>query len=185
MRQYKAHSRPNGSVAMNEKELLIYDLAHDMFEYQGGDLIRRKDSASNFAGKKGEIAGSKRKDGYRKVIINKHAYLSHRIIWLMFHGEFPRHQIDHINGIRDDNRIENLRDVNSSENNKNKAMDSRNSTGVAGVYWFKRDNRWMARIQSDGKDDFLGYFDIFEDAVKARKEAELEYDFHENHGRKL
>jgi hypothetical protein len=76
-----------------------------------------------------------------------------------------------------------LRDVSNQENQRNKSRQSRNTSGVTGVHWHKRDKKWIARIKVDKKDLYIGMFDTFEEAVAARKEAEIKYGFHENHGR--
>lgn len=133
-----------------------------------------------FAGKEAFTASN---TGYRYGAIFAQLYLAHRVIWLMVHKAWPEDQIDHINGDRADNRIKNLRAVTNRQNCKNQCARSDNSTGVTGVYWFKRDSRWVSSITSDGKTVHLGYFDSFEDAVNARKIAEAQLGFHANHGR--
>lgn len=83
--------------------------------------------------------------------------------------------IDHINGITFDNRKNNLRIVNKSQNAMNKGLQNNNTSGATGVYWHKQSNKWIAYIQVNKKHIHLGSFDNFEDAVKARKEAEEKY----------
>lgn len=87
------------------------------------------------------------------------------------------HMVDHINGIesRHDNRKYNLRIVNNSENQMNTAIRKDNTSGVKGVNWSEGKEKWTARIQVNSKRIFLGNFKYFEDAVKARKEAEEKY----------
>ncbi len=112
-------------------------------------------------------------------------FLEHRLVFIWFHGHFPKGQIDHEKGIKDQNWIEYLRDVSSSENNKNKRMPKNNTSGVMGVSWHKPLGKWRAGIMVDYKTIHLGYFyDKFE-AICARKSSEVKYRFHENHGRKL
>ena len=135
---------------------------------------------AKFAGREAFTAISK---GYRVGALLGQNYLAHRVIWALCFGTFPDNQIDHINGDRSDNRLENLRSVSNRENCKNQGSRSDNSTGVTGVYWFKRDSRWVASICADGTQIHLGYFDKFDDAVSARKAAERKYGFHPNHGR--
>lgn len=122
------------------------------------------------------------KDGYYVGHIRNRKYLAHRVIWALFHGRWPN-QIDHINGDRLDNRIENLRSVSVSENARNHKRSVVNATGVTGVCWNERLGMWHARISHEGRDKHLGYFHEFEDAVARRKAAEVEYGFHPNHGR--
>ncbi len=92
--------------------------------------------------------------------------------------------IDHINGDRGDNRISNLRVVTSTENNRNKAINKNNTSGVTGVTWSKSRRKWIAQIHIGKIGKALGGFDRVEDAIAARKNAETRYGFHENHGRK-
>ncbi|MCP5095383.1 MAG: hypothetical protein GY943_07520 [Chloroflexi bacterium] len=106
----------------------------------------------------------------------------HRVIWKMVHGVDAK-QIDHINGNKSDNRIVNLRSVSNSENQKNSAKSSNNTSGVCGVYLNKTLNKWCANISVDYKTISLGLYDDFNVAVVARKVAERKYGFHKNHGR--
>lgn len=106
----------------------------------------------------------------------------HRAIWHLVTGELPLH-IDHINGNGFDNRWINLRSVPQKENLKNRQIPINNSSGVIGVAWMPKAGKWRAAIQIDYKSISLGHFDVFEDAVAARKAAEAKYGFHPNHGR--
>jgi len=108
---------------------------------------------------------------------------SHRLAWLYVYGAYPENQIDHINGIPTDNRIVNLRDVTNQENCKNVGISKNNTSGGIGISWHKASKKWSAYIKHNYKKIHLGLFLEFDDAVKARKEAENEYGFHENHGR--
>lgn len=112
-----------------------------------------------------------------------HIY-AHRVVWAFAHGSWPTGFIDHVNGNRSDNRIENLRDVSSGTNGKNKAQNTRNVSGVTGVSWCKERRRWRAKITSDYETTILGHFEDFDEAVRVRREAEREKNFHPNHGRK-
>lgn len=120
--------------------------------------------------------------GYLHGRIFHKAYLTHRVIWAWVRGEWPD-QIDHINGIRDDNRIENLRSVSNAENHKNQRLRKNNKSGALGVYQVKNSNRWLAKITVDNQSMHLGYFDTFDAAAEARAAAEIDYGFHPNHGR--
>jgi hypothetical protein len=101
--------------------------------------------------------------GYRRIAFDSHRYLAHRIAWLMFYGEMPSGQIDHINGNRGDNRIVNLRDVDRTTNVENiRKPRCHSKSGLLGVQpWGKR---WRARIQVRGKHIHLGSFATKEDA---------------------
>lgn len=132
----------------------------------------------------GQVAGHTQKDGYVKIFLKGKPMPAHRLAWLYMYGELPIGEIDHINHIRDDNRKVNLRVVSRLENHQNKKMDKRNSSGVQGVHWNKGLNKWMVRIGVNGNRKHLGYFENFEEAVKIRKQAELELNYHSNHGNK-
>ncbi len=125
------------------------------------------------------VVGSKSKRGYLQISINKKTYLVHRIIWLYVHGVMPE-TIDHINHIKDDNRLINLRNATQSQNTKNKSLCSNNTSGHNGVV--KKGNRWTAFVMQNKKRIFLGSFATVEEAVQARKLANVKYGFHENHG---
>lgn len=122
-------------------------------------------------------------DGYLGGRIFGRKYKAHRVAWALYHGEWPCAQIDHKNGVRDDNRIKNLRDVTAEVNNKNKAAQSNNTSGSTGVYWHKQNGKWTARVKDSGRVKNLGYFSDFGDAVSARKAAERELGYSQNHGR--
>lgn len=118
----------------------------------------------------GEPAGSKTRKGYVRLSVDL-AYLSaHRAAWLYVYGEYPKGQIDHINRIRTDNRIENLRVVSSQGNNRNRAPEGTGATGVKGVVI--KGNRFAAQIRMNYKTVHLGYFDTVDQAAAARRDAE-------------
>tara|TARA_R110001632_G_scaffold198688_1_gene321028 strand:- start:359 stop:895 length:537 start_codon:yes stop_codon:yes gene_type:complete len=131
----------------------------------------------------GKIAGGKREHGYIAIGYEGKRPYAHSIAWCLYHGKNPEHQIDHVNGIRDDNRILNLRDVNQRSNAKNVKIHKTNTSGVCGVSQIQDSKRWRAYITVNGKQLWLGSFEDYEEACKARKEAEKKYDFHKNHGR--
>ncbi len=120
--------------------------------------------------------------GYRCGMIFGQEYKAHRVAWKMAHGDDPS-EVDHINGDKGDNRIVNLRAVTASENCQNKPSYQSNSTGHTGVYWHKVVGKWCAQIRANRKSHSLGYFSNIEDAIAARKAAEVKFGFHPNHGR--
>lgn len=131
----------------------------------------------------GKIAGAEHIMGYLRVTVDNRSWLLHRIIWFMACGAWPPHEIDHLNGIKTDNRITNLRSVDHINNSRNCRRRSDNTSGATGISWFERDKTWMARIAVNGRDIFLGYFSSFESAQTARWRAEKKYNFHPNHGK--
>lgn len=134
---------------------------------------------------KGKEAGSFDAHGYGQINIFGKIWKEHRLVWLWVHGEFPTRQIDHINHDRRDNRPENLRLVDNIENHKNRPMQISNKSGFVGVWYDKRHNRYQAYISVDKKRINLGIFASFDAAVAARKEANLRYGYHQNHGSEL
>jgi hypothetical protein len=101
-----------------------------------------------------------------------------RVVWALVHGEWPTGEIDHINGVRDDNRIENLRDVSRVENHRNRKTPKSNKSGVAGVWWTGA--KWAVSIGHRS----LGRFADFGEAVRVRQEALIAEGYHANHGRR-
>lgn len=120
---------------------------------------------------------------YLQTSLNRKHYLVHRVIWLMVHGEWPKYTIDHIDGDGLNNRIENLRDVPDATNKRNMSKARHNTSGFTGVARHSCGSGWVAQIQVDSKNIYLGYFKELTDAIQARQEANLKYGFHENHGR--
>ncbi len=180
---------------MNKKEKLIsQDYLKTILSYDKntGIFVWKKRSITDFKDKRaystwnarfsGNIAGGKTDQGYHQIVINAHNYRAHRLAWLYVHGEWPKDQIDHINRIRKDNRIVNLRTVEHKENSKNQKIRIDNTSTVIGVYWSKERDKWYAKISNNTKVIRLGTFVDFDDAVKERKQAEIKYNYHINHG---
>lgn len=136
---------------------------------------------SRFSGREAFLVKS---HGYLTGRIFYKTYRAHRVIWAIENSLWPKMEIDHINGDRSDNRICNLREVTSQENNRNLPISSSNTSGVIGVCWSRRESRWRAHITIGNRHNHIGYFDRFSDAVAARKKAEEHFGFHVNHGRK-
>lgn len=126
--------------------------------------------------------GTLRSDGYLEMSIDGHVYKNHRLAFLYMIGEWPNH-VDHVNGVRSDNRWSNLRDVDRRENMKNKCIGSNNTSGTLGVTWFPQTGQWRVRINANGDRVSLGLFDTLDEAVAARKGAERLLGYHSNHGR--
>lgn len=128
----------------------------------------------------GKVAGSTSGRGYRAVKCDGILSYAHRVIWVHVYGEIPD-TIDHINGIRDDNRLANLRSVSHRDNMRNQPRHKTNTSGVTGVV--RCGNKWTARIRTYDHNHYLGIFEDKNDAIAARKAAEVKYGFHPNHGR--
>ena len=161
---------------------LTVDLLNELFEYdkETGDLIWKVRKAQSV--KVGDIAGYLQSTGYKRLKINAKAYLVHRIVFLMHKGYLPK-TIDHINGDRLDNRIENLRAVTANQNQHNRKLNSNSTSGFKGVSWCKTQNNWRASIKLEGKAIELGRFNTPEeaDAVVRKAREELHGTF-ANHG---
>lgn len=155
---------------------------HDLFYIENNVLYNKVDRGGGaIAGRKsGGVYGN----GYIYVSIGNKAYLAHRIIYEMRHGEIPQGmQVDHIDHNRTNNADSNHRLVSHKQNGRNIKKKITNSSGFTGVCWDNRRCKWLAYIMISGKHKHLGYFNNIEDAVCARKEAEIKFGFHNNHGK--
>lgn len=132
-------------------------------------------------GKAGDTATIPQSGGYLTTRINGKDYLAHRIIWHYMTGKFPN-QIDHINHKRADNKWCNLREVNNRGNHLNESLPKNSTTGVLGVSFISRLNKFRAYIVINNKQIYLGVFRTLEEACDARKKADVKYKFHTNHG---
>ena len=133
---------------------------------------------------KSKLVGCKGKNGYLTIRIDYKLYLCHRLAWLYIHGEFPIECIDHINGVRDDNKLVNLRDIPKIENQKNMKLSSRNKSGVNGVSWFGRDSLWVVHTNINGKAIHIGRSKSIFEAACMSISARNKLNYHENHGRR-
>lgn len=133
---------------------LSQELLQRIFHYEDGSLFRKKQIGEEiFIGK---IVG-RRSHAYRAVSVAGKEYMEHRIIFLFHHGYLPP-EVDHIDGNKSNNRIENLRAASHSDNLKNQKLKSSNTSGQKNVGWAKREQRWRVRLTVDGKDKHIGYF---------------------------
>ena len=120
--------------------------------------------------------------GYAHGKVFNMMFKAHRVAWAIHSGKHPEHQIDHINGDPNDNRLCNLREASSKQNSMNRGMTKANKSGVVGVHFIKNSGKWRAAIRIDGRCFNIGYFRTLEDAAKARKEYARILGFHPNHG---
>lgn len=128
----------------------------------------------------GQRAGYRKKDkGYRYIVIDGLAFFEHRLCWFLFYGVWPNDEIDHINHMRDDNRISNLRECSRSENEQNSRMRKNNTSGYQGVTWSHREQKWSAQIYKNYKRIQLGMHNSPEKAYAAYCAAKA--DLHEFH----
>ena len=129
----------------------------------------------------GDEAGYKTKRGYINIQINLKYYLAHRLIWLYVYGKIPNNSIDHINHDTSDNRLINLREADIVINGRNRTLGKNNTSGHIGVI-LRPKNKFEASIKVLGKTINLGLFKNIDEAIYARKKAEIKYKFHSNHG---
>jgi hypothetical protein len=120
-------------------------------------------------------AGNLRRNGYYCLKVNYEKYMAHRVAWYMGTGIDPdKRQIDHINGIRSDNRLSNLRLATPASNCWNAGPSSRSTSGVKGVSWLKKERKWVARISCRRQRITIGYYNSIEDAHAAYTRAAQE-----------
>ena len=146
------------------RELLHYDPESGVFTW----LVR---ATKNI--KIGDEAGDRDTHGYLAIRIDGKRYRAHRLAWLYMTGAWPVHEIDHINGIRDDNRLGNLREATRAENQQNQAVRRDSSSGFTGVSWDKWRNKWQAYIKIAGRQRYLGRFPTAESAHAAYLAAKM------------
>lgn len=140
----------------------------EIFGYEDGQLIWTQKGLKR---KLGSPAGTINGNGRLQICLNKKIYLAHRLIWFWHHGNWPKKQIDHIDGNPLNNKIENLRDVSGFENHWNIGKLSTNKTGLKGVSFVKKSGKYCAQIIANKKHHWLGLFENPEDAFEAYKKA--------------
>ena len=152
--------------------MLTAERARFLFSYdpQSGLITRRVSRGGPW--KAGTPVGSVKKSGYVGVIVDNKWNAYHRLAWLLHYGEWPDSDLDHINGNRGDNRIENLRKCCRAENMQNRRVGKNSSTGVIGVY--KTGNKWRAQIQVQKNWKHLGTFNTKDEAAAAYAAAKRE-----------
>lgn len=151
--------------------MLTRDQLKELFEYKDGHLYWLVNRGYHKV--KGKLAGTKESRGYWQISIGRgHVYKAHRLIYLLLTGDNPK-TLDHINGDRLDNRIENLRPSTDSQNQWNKRIHKNNKTGVPGV--FKKRNSYWAYVGLNNKRITLGYYKTIEEAAKVVSEARINY----------
>ena len=139
-------------------QLLDYDPESGMFRWK---IFRR------WSAKSGDIAGTLSKKGYIIISIDGEDYLAHRLAWKLMTKNDPVHQIDHIDRDKTNNSFSNLREVTNQLNQYNVSEQKNNTSGKKGVYFNKKQQKWIARIGYNYKKINLGSYEKFEDASAA------------------
>ena len=163
------------------KEHFTREEASQFIEYHPeSGMFRRKKFAQRG---KTDFRGRVDHKGYLRTQVAGKPVLCHRLAWLMHYGSWPQGEIDHINGDRQDNRISNLRVCTHQQNNHNQPLRKTNTSGVKGVHFNRKANKWHAQICLNYKIHHVGLFKDLseaESAIKQRRE-ELHGEF-ANHG---
>jgi hypothetical protein len=149
------------------------ELKHHLHYNPDTGIFTRK-IAKNSNVKIGGVAGCVRPNGYIQIKINYKLYLAHRLAWLYVYGQFPDHQIDHINRNKSDNRLINLRAVTAQQNQWNHGIPKNNTTGYLGVSYYRLEKKYRARIVVNNKVKWLGSFDCPKIAYDAYLKAKAE-----------
>ena len=158
---------------MNQKqlrELLWYDAQTGVFRW-------RKEMRRGII-KPWSVAGGVDNYGYIKIKIKQIDYRAHRLVWMYVYGQMPTNEIDHINGIRNDNRLCNLRPVTVKQNKENVALRKDSSTGCLGVHFCKKTKKYVAKISHNKKPIYVGRFDNIDDAATAVRQKRREIYSH-------
>lgn len=133
-----------------------------------------------------KLAGNKDDRGYVRIAISigkQFKIRAHQLAWFIYYGEIPA-EIDHIDGIKTNNKIANLRHVTRAINNRNAAMKRNNTSGITGVSWREDRQRWRAIVVINGIRRYLGHFDNKEEAASVVRDFRLQNGFTGRHGEK-
>lgn len=147
------------------------------YECASSKFILDKNTGKLYWKESGLLADCVNDRGYFTVFLNGISVKSHRVVWLLTYGKWPDNVIDHIDGNTKNNTPNNLRDVSRSHNGRNRKISNNNSSGYTGVTLHKKSNRWQAQMVLNGHRLHLGMFVRIEDAIEARKAAEIKYGF--------
>lgn len=146
------------------------EIATSLLKYSDGKLYWKSS---------GKEAGSLNVDGYIRVQVKNTRYAAHRLIFYIHHGYMPN-VIDHINGIKSDNRIENLRSADYHKNGMNQKLHIDNTSGCKNV--FRQNNKWCVRLRINGKNTWFGGYEDIElaelVAIEARNKHHKEFANH-------
>ncbi len=147
---------------------LTQELVKELFEYKENGLYWK--TPLNWKIKKGVKAGSLNSKGYVNIQINKKSYSEHRLVYLYHYGYLPE-EVDHIDGNKNNNNIENLRPASRNENMRNTKNRKNNTSGHKGVSRATYRNKWIVQVSLDGNKRFTKSFDDFEFACLVADEA--------------
>jgi len=168
------------SINKNAEKLPYYERAREILNYntRTGEFTRFNKNTGLY-----EYAGTTTASGYCRIglVLNgiQKKLLAHRIAWFIVHGSLPN-MIDHIDGDKTNNSINNLRECSKQQNSFNRGKTVNNTSGYKGVSWHNEKNKWRAIVTHDGKSLFLGYFNCPKEASEAyqAKAKELHGEFY-------
>jgi hypothetical protein len=143
-------------------ELLRYDSDTGKFQW-----ITRRAGGRMY----GKEAGTVRASGYVLIKINGKEYLAHRLAWMIAHGSDSEFEIDHINMVKTDNRIANLREATRAQNAANRKALSTNTSGHKGVSWVETSKKWKVMASINGVNTYLGTYESKEEAADVYEAA--------------
>lgn len=124
---------------------------HELFEYRDGNFYRKNSVQGHKAGNKSNFVVD---NGYEKLFVDGKKYRQHRMVFL-YHNRYIPQFIDHINGIRCDNRIENLRPATKSQNRMNVGLTAQNTSGIKNVMWMKKSKCWRVQVKPVNQKPFV------------------------------
>ena len=165
--------------------MITFEKAKELFVYDRETGIIKWRKRTCRGQRKNLVAGGTKSsdNGYAQIGINGKRYYAHRIAMLLSYGFYGDGlEVDHINHVREDNRLVNLRFVTKLDNGRNLTRSNNNTSGVTGVNYNKVRRKYVAYINVDGMNIYLGIFPTLEEAAEVRKAAEIEYKFNVGHG---
>jgi len=144
------------------------DYIESLFDYRDGSLYWKESPAKPVPA--GSVAGTVANNGYLRIGIKRRYFLAHRLVFLLHHGHMPKY-VDHIDGNKQNNRVENLRVATKAQNCQNQKVRSTNTSGIKGVSWHIVRKKWQVNICANGVQKYIGLFNELADAQKAAIEA--------------
>jgi hypothetical protein len=162
------------------QEWLRYDPLTGLFHW-----VKKPNRNTRIGDRAGWVHKDSKSEGLAYIYLQceKQIMLGHHAAFLLVTGRCPNSEVDHQNGIGTDNRWENLREVTHAANGRNQRLNSANTSGTMGVDFHAASGRWRARIIYNQHEKHLGLFSTRDEATAARKAAEQQFGFHQNHGR--
>lgn len=155
--------------------VMDYETANALLAHKDGALYWKSRGIKNWDAVNAGRKVTYKLNGYIYPSINGRRYPGHSLVWLLEYGVWPKGQLDHINGVRDDNRPCNLRECSNAENNRAVGIKKNNTSGYKGVSLNKASGRFYSYIRVNYKRIHLGCFDSPEEAAKAYNAAALKY----------